>query len=183
MDKITEKLKMMGMLWMYDMNKKMEEIDDARQQEERDGDAYIGHFHRLGLLQPVGDLLRRAELRQLRRSQYAAGEDQEAAELGCEGGAQRIESLGEVEPAGRALRVSEQAHIGVGRHLQQCDAGGQHEQGREEHTIRRQHCRRVEQEFSAERMAMSTPLPSPLVAAILPLRSSILSMPESFRTK
>ena len=32
-------------------------------------------------------------------------------------------------------------------------------------------------------MAMSTPLPSPLVAAILPFMSSILLMPESFRTK
>ncbi len=30
---------------------------------------------------------------------------------------------------------------------------------------------------------MSTPLPSPLVAAILPFMSSILSMPESLRTK
>jgi len=61
-------------------------------------------------------------------------------------GTQRVESLGQVEAAGRGMRRPQPGNVGVGRNLQDGDAGCQHEQGRQKSRIGQHGRSRVKQQ-------------------------------------
>ena len=97
-----------------------------------------GPLHRLRLLRLVGQLVGLRQGGQLGRALDHVGQDQQPAEPRRQEGAERVQRLRQGQPAGAGLLRSEQGDIGIGRHLQHGDAGGQHEQCAEEGRIQMQ---------------------------------------------
>ena len=93
-----------------------------RQHEQRRGQRLVRALHAVTALRRRGGLIGRAQ-------------DQHRAQQGAQCRAQRVEGLRQVQPARGRLRPAQQRHIGIGRHLQQRDARGQHEQRAQEQRI------------------------------------------------
>ena len=105
---------------------------EQRQQEQHHRQADVRELHRLRLLGVVEQALRRLQRGEFVRALDHVGENQQAAEERRQRGAQRVQRLGQGQPAGAGLLRAEQGHVRIGGHLQHGDAGGQHEQRAEE---------------------------------------------------
>ena len=94
----------------------------------------------------VGGLLRRGKFCDRCGAEHRRRKNDDAAEFGRQRGAERVEGLGEIQPARRGALRSKQTHVRVGRDLQQRDAACEYEKAGEEHAVGR-HCGgRIEQE-------------------------------------
>ena len=71
-----------------------------------------------------------------------SAEYQQPAKEGGHGGAQRVESLCQVEPAGSCARRAQHRDVRIGRNLQRGDAGGKNDQRRQEQRERKARWRR-----------------------------------------
>ncbi|EEF25516.1 conserved hypothetical protein [Ricinus communis] len=102
--------------------------EQDRQQQQRGGQGQVRALHGRGLRGVVRLQLVGAQLRQIRRAQHAAGQDQHPAQERRHSGAQRVEGLGQRQAAGCGARIAQHRHVRIGRHLQNGDAARQHEE-------------------------------------------------------
>ncbi|KAG1252537.1 hypothetical protein G6F65_017879 [Rhizopus arrhizus] len=112
-----------------------EHPDRDGQQEQRHCQAEVRQLHRLRFGRAVGQCFGLRQQGQLILAAWLRREDQQAAEQRRQRGAQRVHRLRQGQPAGAGALVTEQRDIGIGRHLQHGDAGGQHEQRRQEQAV------------------------------------------------
>jgi hypothetical protein len=108
--------------------------DHHGENHQHDRDQAIGQDHRLGIGQP------------LRRGQHHVGaggaalrpaQDQVGAEHRRQHRSRRIHRLHQIEARGGGFGLADHGHIRVGRHLQQGDAAGDHEQHGQRHPVGR----------------------------------------------
>ncbi|MNN16881.1 hypothetical protein D3C81_1300360 [compost metagenome] len=121
-----------------------EQVDEHRQQHQGDGQADIRALHRLRFSSAVSQLFGSGQRLDLIAALDRGAEDQQTTEQRRQRGAQRVERLGQREPARRGLLRPQQRDVRIGRHLQHGDAGRQHEQRSKEAFVDAQCSRRPE---------------------------------------
>ena len=121
-----------------------EEHGDGQQdQDARQNQVRLLHGCRLPGLVP--GQVSFAHLAQLVRRDDLGAEDEQGADGGGHGGAQRVEGLNQGQRAGFLARGAQQRHVGVAGYLQQRHAAGQNEEGAQKDGIGLGACGRIEQ--------------------------------------
>ncbi len=97
------------------------------QQHQGQRDGQIRHLDRGRLVQAIGVQGVRSHGPDFLHGLGSGAQDQERADRGRNGGAQRIEGLRQIEPAGCSALRAQYRDIGIRRDLQHRDAGGEYD--------------------------------------------------------